>query len=552
VGDCSFEVVRELRNLSLQTLRVNGQDSESNEQQFQQTLLAAAGLSAFEDWILLLRYLTFFFEDRRSLVWDVTAQRQILQRLFLPPAESAQATSLEREVLSKDSHVRNLQAALSKEETILVRQERSQATRSDLESRISALTQEQDEEQTKLDRLQEDLAEIDAERQMARLEALRAGDDREAAYRAIERIRLEELHAAFPSESESAAYILGYLLSGNTCLVCGAEASAAALALSSRIDAHRCVICNSHVQENRPRIRELPSDADDPLHVLQLREGRLAEANKRRADAETVFRDLITQISLLEASIAERSAMLGQLISRLPATHQQVRDRRKEYVAMRGSLEVRRNELAEARQRYNSYIEQVNQTILARRGEIKQAFDDFAHEFLLENCHLIWVSHKLRVGQMGERTEFGLFEVDMSASDSGSMVRRTRAEQVSESQRQFIDLAFRMALIAVAGVAGQGSLVIDAPESSLDAVFAPRAARVLMRFGVPETGNRLVITSNLVDGKLIPMLLSIAGVSSIADDRLLSLFDVASPTAAVKQLRSEYDAALRHVFDGSG
>ena len=64
-----------------------------------------------------------------------------------------------------------------------------------------------------------------------------------------------------------------------------------------------------------------------------------------------------------------------------------------------------------------------------------------------------------------------------------------------------------MALAKVATPLGATSLVMDAPESSLDSVFTSRAARVLGRFGKKEEGNRLVITSNLVEGDLIPQLL---------------------------------------------
>ena len=44
-------------------------------------------------------------------------------------------------------------------------------------------------------------------------------------------------------------------------------------------------------------------------------------------------------------------------------------------------------------------------------------------------------------------------------------------------------MSFRMALAEVAGVGGVTTLVMDAPESSLDAVFVERAAGVLGAFG---------------------------------------------------------------------
>ena len=62
------------------------------------------------------------------------------------------------------------------------------------------------------------------------------------------------------------------------------------------------------------------------------------------------------------------------------------------------------------------------------------------------------------------RIEFPAFDLDMSGVDFPSPSRRRGPEQVSESQREFIDLAFRMALIDVASNGRGGSLIIDAPE----------------------------------------------------------------------------------------
>jgi hypothetical protein len=128
----------------------------------------------------------------------------------------------------------------------------------------------------------------------------------------------------------------------------------------------------------------------------------------------------------------------------------------------------------------------------------------------------------------------------MTGTDFPSPVRRTGPEQVSESQREFIDLAFRMALMKVAGSDGVSSLVIDAPESSLDAVFVTRAAKVLARFAKPSKGNRLLITSNLVEGKLIPELLTMSSLLGKRLSRLVNLFNVAEPTAATRKLDQEY------------
>ena len=86
-------------------------------------------------------------------------------------------------------------------------------------------------------------------------------------------------------------------------------------------------------------------------------------------------------------------------------------------------------------------------------------------------------------------------------------MRRTGPNDVSESQREFIDVSFRMALASVAATRHVTTLVMDAPESSLDAVFVDRAARVLGTFSRPKEGNCLVVTSNIIKGGLIAALL---------------------------------------------
>jgi hypothetical protein len=101
-----------------------------------------------------------------------------------------------------------------------------------------------------------------------------------------------------------------------------------------------------------------------------------------------------------------------------------------------------------------------------------------------------------------------------------------------------------MSLIQIAGVGGIGSLVIDAPESSLDAVFVKRAAEVLSKFAKPSEGNRLAITSNLVEGRLIPELLTMSAPPTKRLSHLVDLFEIAEPTAAIRELRGEYQAIM--------
>jgi hypothetical protein len=218
---------------------------------------------------------------------------------------------------------------------------------------------------------------------------------------------------------------------------------------------------------------------------------------------------------------------------------------------MRSRVELLAQELDQKREEFSAFVVQQSRDLVKSSEKIRAAFATYAGGFLLESVQLVWSPQKARLGQTGEAIEFPAFELEMSGTNFPSPVRRSGPEQVSESQREFIDLAFRMALMAVSSSSGAGSLVIDAPESSLDAIFVTRAADVLAKFADPKSGNRLTVTSNLVEGQLIPEMLIRSAGSGDRLGRVVNLFEIAEPTAAVKERKDDYlkvmDALLSKV-----
>ena len=82
VNDIRVSVIRNLRNLGLQSCTVDESTAIGEEDRYQKEMAKLANVSSFGDWLLILRYIIFYFEDRNSLVWDPSAQRQLLRVLF--------------------------------------------------------------------------------------------------------------------------------------------------------------------------------------------------------------------------------------------------------------------------------------------------------------------------------------------------------------------------------------------------------------------------------------------------------------------------------------
>jgi hypothetical protein len=498
----------------------------------------------------MLRYLVFYFEDRRQLVWDPSAQRQLLRMLFLPPDLAQRWTEMERSILQNDSRMRNFQAVVGKEEKILARNLAKVSDAAPLRAELQALEALQEPARDQLEALEILTDELDRRRQDARLANLRDKQERESRFRALEHAKLVAIEARFPGRSETGRYMIAHLMSEHHCLVCGSYAPQAAQMYADRLASGRCVVCDSDLSKSE-RIVEAREVADERVakaeRLLEAADRELGGSTRDREEAERDFDRHTGEMTRLRSEVASHSARLAEIVDLLPPDEAVLRRQRVELASIRGSLESMKAELTAERGTFRTFVERCTDDLLSSAEEIVATFEQFARKFLTERVSLTWTSRPAAVGQGGEAIPFPAFELNMAGSDFSDTVRRAGPGDVSESQREFIDLAFRMALMKTAGGDGSG-LVIDTPESSLDAVFAKRAGETLIRFS-GDAGNTVLVTSNLIEGSLLPTL--IAGIAATPEkrDRLVDLFDIAKPTAAVIADRDDYIALRRKLYE---
>ena len=551
VGGERVIVERNLRNMGLRSFKVGNESLGNDESRYKSEVCRLANVSAFSDWILLLRYIVFYFEDRRSLVWDRSAQRQLLRILFLEPDQASDWTAREREILEDDSEVRNLHVVASSEEQHLVADEVIFASGPAIREELQELEEQQRKAYGALDEINSRVADVEAQHESARLRFLTLEQERESRYRELEHARLRVVSARMPGQTDSARYIMGRLLAEAECLVCGSNVPSVMRSMESRIREHACVICGSDLNPGNYQDAVAPDEGEIAGlgDALQKIDAELGSARETLDDSEIDRNDTVVEIQRLRTAISERTARLQTLLRRLPPEEGALHERRREFSSLRGRIEVLQRELSEKRRSFAEIVTKANATIERQSMDVQDSFAEYAHQFLFEECRLVWSPQPARLGQTGRRFEFPSFELELGGSDFSSTVRRGGPEDVSESQREFIDISFRIALAQVAAEHGATSLVMDAPESSLDAVFVNRAASVLGAFARREPANRLIATSNLVSGDLIPALLREGAADGDHAGRVVNLLAIAAPTAAVRDLREEYDEILKSFLE---
>jgi hypothetical protein len=149
--------------------------------------------------------------------------------------------------------------------------------------------------------------------------------------------------------------------------------------------------------------------------------------------------------------------------------------------------------------------------------------------------------------------EFPAFTVNMTTAFSQSVgTPRNDDDDVSESQKEFIDLAFRMALFDIATAPGQPAmLVIETPEASLDLIFVRQAGKLLRKFatGDRNRANVVIATTNLNRENMLRSLLGLDDkptqkTKKEAPQRVINLLEEAAPNAALRRFGADYRREL--------
>jgi len=564
IGDRAFEVERALSDCRLLTASVDGVPIDmidGFETAYKDLIVGSAGLGSFVDFLTMVKFLTFFNEDRRDILWDDQAQRQFFRILFASPAISQEWVQHEAQIGSADSSARSASAyafRLEKDIEALVEALETNAGVTAELAAAQALLDADLERREELERKSEGLKKqiADTSRQTERAKLAEDG-----ARRQLEELRYTALERLFPSLDDTARYILTHLFADAHCLACGADSEDEILRLEKAISDGICAVCGAPPAQQH---RTAGADGIVPVHkVEQKMLDRALEAvanaaieREASATAERSFRDqaeeLNVELDRVSRSIDERRLANATLRARLPPDPEEIAEKKKALANARSSQQQYEKERARAERKYQLLLNQTEELFRAAAVRVAHRFQRFATAFLEEECSLSFRLVEDRPSQSGARFMYPSLKFEMSAAAFETKQFRERPDDVSESQREFVDLAFRMALMEAASNDQAATLIIETPEASLDAIFMRKAGTMLRAFAEDE--RRIVVTSNLTSSVMVPSLLGgeTADTDEIADrwTRVLDLLTVAAPNAAVRKFGLEYRRFLEAGVEG--
>jgi len=559
-GEDLIRIRRSLHDLEILGVWKNGSQVDGDQGALRKSIVRFSGAGDEYDFFYIVRSFTFFLEDKVSLIWNPEGQFEIFRILFFGPKKAREFAQLADEIKQIDSDYRNRRVQLNKDRKHLEKAKEATQNLSQLEKALRAEQLTSDNLKSRLEEQQIKLQELLARRTALTEKTEKIHLEIEEATRTYQSLVETFFITAFPSLPATIQLILNNITSDTGCLVCDnphPQYPKSFLDLAAR---GRCPFCGDDTTSRKPA----KMGAQSKLSLAQA-ETRLEDLQKSRRvlkEELTLVNNEVTkqyeERSRISSEYLKRKNAVETISAKLPPSDEE-RDRQlSEINRKQAELDSLRADRDSKIQEYAKMLEMARHTMEKLKERLTERFSYYAGEFLAERCTLNWEPAKRSLGQEGEQLSFPQFTVEMTSALSQATGSPRKDEyQVSESQKEFIDLAFRMALFdSVREKNERAMLVIETPEASLDAVFVDQAGRLLRKFAIKDklARNVVIATTNLNRENMLRSLLGLDEPGDLkskreAPKRVINLLAEAAPNAAMRKYRRQYEESFEKAME---
>lgn len=565
LGPNRLMIRRNLRDLTLTSYRIAGLDGvfeDGTPGAYHTEIARLMGASSFADVLRVCDRVVFFLENRERLLWDWRAQYEVFRSLLLPKEKAGELRRLESEIVSSDSSARNIRATMYKLRNKREREARKIEQAENVKTSIINIDPKIDAAQEKETNL---VTLLDEKRnQLSDEQALSwaAASEEDAAAARYAHLKFRAIRHALPEAGNDFRYILLKIADEGHCLVCDTQGlKELSTELATRLEHGRCIVCGSPKGDAdvTTTTEALTEQAHAAFHELAAARQKSADAVTRLKLVETEEAKIVAALRDARHDVDVLQRRRRSLVSKLPkADRAQLARVEGEIDDLRSSAEDFERQRDAAEGQVEALLEELRGAVMKIQDSVTDTFQRRGTEFFIEKIQLVYAPREEKIAQLGSRFEFPAFEIDMTSGSTGTAFIRRTYEQASLSQREYLDITFRMAVMETFGD-GDCAIVLDGPEGSVDVVFAERAGKMLANFaqpGAPATEERpqrsanrqIVAACNVVEGGFIPNFLKDHATRATRQARTIDLLRIATPTAALEELRKEYTDKVDEVL----
>lgn len=472
--------------------------AKQDRENFKTDIVRLTKLNNYAQFVFLQLKVLTFDEGRDCLFWNPSI---LTPTIFLCLGKNVnhadKADELARELLKLNSRIRNIQWDITKQNTRLNTLIEEKQTISDAEKTY--------------DKEDEAYAKNEYEYVISCLEKSNTERDgfineRQLVYAKsseliIEKLKLEneyeEIYAKFYSEKTNLRrnpFILE--LTSRGCPICKTVYSVLPSYVENSITKNVCPLCGENIETDN-------STSDEIIDLLHRKDEEIKTANHQ-------LEELIKRKGYIEQRIDE----LDEKIIDLSMKKDNIEQQNYKFLSASSSNDPW-GERIKTLQESIMRIEKEKFANIEKRDQRKEEYDSLCHN--LENIYQEVQIKFLPIFKKYAK-EFTGLDLDMilnSVTDDGRRqfrfilqiddTNRDNEFELSESQRFFIDIALRMAVVSFVCTDGfNSSMLIDTPEGSLDIAYETNAGSMFSEY--IKSNQKMIITANLNSSGLIKTL----------------------------------------------
>ena len=287
--------------------------------------------------------------------------------------------------------------------------------------------------------------------------------------------------------------ILTETFAKSKCSLCNSSSKDIVESIKRKIDDDKCPLCNS-------QLRKMGNDQDsmERLKKLDLNIGAVKKAIK--SIVETKER-LSVELQKIEARIEAKKAQLKEFESKNENLLNQIRSEASGIVDTLKNLRKDMEVHLEVKTKKYRERDNIQKELTKLLKDLERSYAAAEQEFvpLFQNLAFLFLGIDLII-RVDSNTSVISSGFSFSLEVRGSV--RRQFDQLSESQRFFLDIALRMALAQhMSKKFGEACLFIDTPEGSLDIAYESRAGQMFAQF--VSTDHDLIMTANLNSSQIL-------------------------------------------------
>lgn len=543
LGDSRIIVTRGIRSDDVQAVKINGdaliEDSEVATAEYESEVIKAGGYARFSDFCFLVHRLSYLPETRRSIVWDQKAQIRTVMLICSSARNESEFRRLNERLRELDTQKRHLHVDITRLE---MRIERLEAEGS--AEKVSDNGTDDDAYEDVLsesERLRVQLAEFGKRR----IDILRQSDtlraDLSATAQQLEglqdKLALAEdnftLRVLQNVENASTAVALQKLLVYRLCPYCAQRSNELAAQAEQRVAHGDCPICTQPYHPvngaaNVESVREQIVNTNEQIELYDRRHeefrAQLRELSNAEQTARLRLEEIVGQLPPIPKDVVELDIRSVASLRRTLRTYQTQHEK----------LSARWEETKEA---VDAAFAQFEDASSQRIRSLQKAASKYGHDFLGRPCEFIAIPARSELGNLS-------FFVPMFADEE-----RKSPETCSESERFFLDIAFRMALLELAGELSDSSstFICETPETALDLAYTKNVSEMFSRFA--KHGFALVLSANIqLGGAGVAAPLLKAYSTAERERRIFNLLEAGFSSEVQQKSIAEFRTELKRIL----